>query len=66
MITFEELERLRAAKATVVLIDVRTSRGYEVSPLKAKGAIRLSPAAPVENAASLALPREAWLVAYCA
>jgi len=66
VITFEELERLRAAKAPLVLLDVRTSRGYELSPLKAQGAIRLSPEHPVENAASLALPREAWLLAYCA
>jgi len=66
LITFEELERLRAAKAPVVLLDVRTSSGYQDSPLRAQGAIRLSPASPAENAASLALPREAWLVAYCA
>jgi hypothetical protein len=66
LITFEELARLRAAKAPMVLLDVRTSRGYDVSPLRAEGAIRLTPDAPVENAARLALPREAWLVAYCA
>lgn len=66
LITFEALARLRAAKAPMVLLDVRTSRGYEISPLRAEGAIRLSPNAPVENAAALALPREAWLVAYCA
>ena len=66
LITFEELERLRAAKAPIVLLDVRTSRGYETSPLKAQGAIRLAPDAPTVNAAQLALPREAWLLAYCA
>ena len=66
LITFEELAALQAAKAEVLILDVRSSRGYEVSPLTAVGAIRLNPAAPAENAASLALPREAWLVAYCA
>lgn len=65
LITFDELAALQAAKAEVRILDVRSSRGYDVSPLTAKGAIRLSPAAPAENAASLALPREAWLVAYC-
>jgi sodium/hydrogen antiporter len=65
LITFDELAALQAAKAEVVVLDVRTARGYEISPLTAKGAIRLSPTAPAENAASLALPREAWLVAYC-
>jgi NhaP-type Na+/H+ or K+/H+ antiporter len=66
LITFEELEQLRAAGAPVVLLDVRSSRGYKVSPLTAQGAIRLRPEAAVESAAGLALPREAWLVAYCA
>jgi len=66
LITFEELERLRAVAAPIVLIDVRTERGYEGSPLKAAGAIRLKPDHAVESAASLALPRESWLVAYCA
>ena len=66
LITFEELGRLQAAKAPLVLLDVRSTRGYEGSPLKAQGAIRLSPDTPAENAARLALPRESWLVAYCA
>ncbi len=66
LITFEELERLRAAGAPVVLLDVRTARSYESSPLTGAGAVRLRPDRAVESAASLALPREAWLVAYCA
>jgi NhaP-type Na+/H+ or K+/H+ antiporter len=66
LITFEELERLRTAGAPVVLLDVRTARSYESSPLTAAGAVRLRPDRAVESAASLALPREAWLVAYCA
>ena len=36
------------------------------SPLTAAGAVRVRPDRPVESAASLALPRESWLVAYCA
>ncbi len=66
LITFDELDKLRAAGAPVVLIDVRTDRGYTGSPLTAAGAIRLKPDRSVESAARLALPREAWLVAYCA
>jgi len=66
LITFEELERLRASGVPVGLLDVRTDRSYEGSPLSAAGAIRLRPDRAVESAASLALPREAWLVAYCA
>jgi NhaP-type Na+/H+ or K+/H+ antiporter len=66
LITFEELEQLRGSGAPVLLLDVRTSRSYEGSPLAATGAVRLRPDKAVESAASLALPREAWLVAYCA
>ena len=43
-----------------------TERGYETSLLQATGATRLKPDRAVESAAALALPREAWLVAYCA
>jgi len=64
LITFEELERLRAA-AAVRILDVRTERGYATAKLRAQGAIRLLPDRPVESAASLALPKEEWLVAYC-
>ena len=66
LITFEELDALRAASLPVVLLDVRTARGYDASPLTAAGAVRLRPDRAVESAAALALPREAWLVAYCA
>ncbi len=66
LITFEELDQLRAAGASVLLVDVRTTRGYETSPLQAAGAIRVKPDRPVESAADLALPRESWLIAYCA
>jgi NhaP-type Na+/H+ or K+/H+ antiporter len=66
LITFEELDKLRAAGVPVHLLDVRTERSYETSPLAATGAIRIPPDRAVESAAGLALPREEWLVAYCA
>lgn len=66
LITFDELDALRKRGAPVTLVDVRTEKGYAHSPLVAAGAIRLRPDRSVESAASLALPREAWLVAYCA
>jgi sodium/hydrogen antiporter len=66
LITFAELEGLRAAGAPVHLLDVRTQRGYDVSPLTAAGAVRVRPDRAVESAAEQALPREDWLVAYCA
>jgi sodium/hydrogen antiporter len=66
LVTFEELDALRQAGAPVRILDVRTARGYATSKLSAQGALRLLPDRPAESAASLALPREEWLVAYCA
>lgn len=66
-ITLEELRRLQAAGEPVVLLDVRKERAYREAETQAKGAIRLSPDDNVAaRAAELALPRHAWLVAYCA
>jgi rhodanese-related sulfurtransferase len=66
LITFEELEQLRAAGAPVRILDVRTERGYQEARLQGAGAIRIAPNRPAESAASLALPKNEWLVAYCA
>ncbi|MGH7547172.1 MAG: cation:proton antiporter [Gemmatimonadales bacterium] len=66
-ISLEELRRLQAAGERVVLLDARKERAYREAETQAKGAIRLSPDANVAaRAAELALPRHAWLVAYCA
>jgi sodium/hydrogen antiporter len=66
LITFEELEALKRAGYAVHLLDVRTDKSWEGSEAMGAGAIRLPPARPTESAAALALPRQDWLVAYCA
>jgi NhaP-type Na+/H+ or K+/H+ antiporter len=65
-ITMEEMTALRRAGAPVVLVDVRRENDFASLGTKARGAVRVHPDKPVESAAALALPREAWLVAYCA
>lgn len=65
-ITVPELLRLQEAGEPVVLLDVRTDRSYEAGDHMAQGAIRLHPDRAVQEAARLHLPREAWLIAYCA
>lgn len=65
-ISLAELRRLEEQREAVVLIDVRTTRGYEKSASQARGAVRLPPDNAAPRAAELALPRHAWLVAYCA
>ena len=66
LITFEELAALESAGVPMRILDVRTEKSWAASSQMATGAIRLSPQHAVENAAALALPREEWLVAYCA
>jgi len=66
-ITLDEMRRLEAVGERVRLLDVRKERAFRESDLRAAGAIRLSPEGNVPRAAAeLALPRNDWLVAYCA
>jgi rhodanese-related sulfurtransferase len=66
-ITFEELEELQNSADRVVLLDARTERSRDTSDLQAKGSVRLSPEQNVAiQAKELKLPKEAWLIAYCA
>jgi NhaP-type Na+/H+ or K+/H+ antiporter len=64
--SIETLRRLWDTGAPLVILDVRTDRTYDPSPMQARGAVRLSPDHVGERAAKLNLPRDAWLVAYCA
>lgn len=66
LITFGELDALIAAGAPVRIVDARSTKSYEGADLRATGAVRIDISSPVVSAASLALPREAWLIAYCA
>jgi len=50
----------------VVLLDVRTERSRETSDSQAEGSIRMPPENVVQQARELNLPKEAWLIAYCA
>jgi sodium/hydrogen antiporter len=65
-LTIEQLLHLRATGASVVVLDVRTDRTYDPSSTQAHGAVRLPPDHVAERAVELNLPRNAWLVAYCA
>jgi cell volume regulation protein A len=65
LITIGELRELVAARDDIRLLDVRAGP-MRRGDLIAAGAVRLDPDHPVVSAAALALPRHAWLVAYCA
>ena len=65
-ITLEELDQLQKSGDPVVLLDVRTERSRDTSDLQAKDSVRMAPENVVIQAREMNLPKEAWLIAYCA
>jgi rhodanese-related sulfurtransferase len=65
-VTLEELERLQESGDNVILLDVRTERSRDTSDTQAAGSVRIVPENVVLQAQRLKLPKEAWLIAYCA
>lgn len=61
-----ELLRLRSEGQPVVVVDSRTLRSLEESGRLATGAVRVDPERPVREAERLQLPRDSWLVVFCA
>jgi hypothetical protein len=66
IITLEELKLLQDSGEPVIILDVRTERSIEGSDTMAQGAIRMPPEHVVDQARERRLPKEAWLIAYCA
>ncbi|HEV2834824.1 MAG TPA: cation:proton antiporter [Pyrinomonadaceae bacterium] len=65
-ITLEEFDRLQKLGEKVIILDVRTERSLETSESMVQGAIRMPPEHVAEQARELGLPKDAWLIAYCA
>ena len=65
-VTLAELRKLADSGEKVIILDVRTDRSLETSELQVKGAVRLNPDHVAIEARELKLPRDAWLIAYCA
>ena len=65
-ITLDELNQLHRSGDQVILLDVRTERSRDTSDVQAKGSVRMPPEHVVAQANQLKLPKEAWLIAYCA
>lgn len=58
--------RLQEAGEPVVVVDARSLRSYEASDATARGSIRIDPERSVQEAERLRLPRDAWLIVFCA
>ena len=65
-ISLHELGKLQDSDEPIIILDVRTERSLETSDLQVEGAIRLPPEHVAQRAKELQLPKDAWLIAYCA
>lgn len=65
-VSIEDLRRLKESGETFRLLDVRSARTFDPSDRQAEGALRLPPDHVAERARELNLPRDEWLLAYCA
>jgi NhaP-type Na+/H+ or K+/H+ antiporter len=72
-IDVERLRNLQRAGERVVVVDSRTDRTYDNSELDARGAVRIvpgsggtAPGSIIDQAMQLRVPRDAWIVVFCA
>jgi NhaP-type Na+/H+ or K+/H+ antiporter len=65
-ISIADMRRLQQQGQPIVILDVRTERSYSGSDEQARGATRMPPDHTAERADELGLPRDAWLIAFCA
>ena len=65
-ISVSELRRLQSSGAPILILDVRRDRNFEASEFQAQGALRISPDQPAQRIAELQIPRQTWLIAFCA
>ncbi len=65
-VTIDEVNALWAAREPVVIVDGRSETSYDASDRTAAGAVRLEPDRSVAQANARKLPRDAWLIVYCA
>jgi hypothetical protein len=65
-IPVEELRRLQASGAPVLVLDARSEPSFASSEFQAQGALRIPPDQAVRRIAELNVPRQTWIVVFCA
>ena len=66
LITIPEMREIQQSGAAFLVLDVRAERSLASSELRAQGALRIPPDRAVERLTELDLPRQTWLLAFCA
>jgi NhaP-type Na+/H+ or K+/H+ antiporter len=65
-ISVEDLRRLQFAGAPVLVVDARADTSFGSSGLQGQGALRIPPDLVVRRIAELNVPRQTWIVVFCA
>jgi NhaP-type Na+/H+ or K+/H+ antiporter len=65
-ISVEDLRRLQSAGAPVLVVDARADTSFGSSAFQAQGALRIAPDQVARRLAELNVPRDSWIVVFCA
>ena len=65
-ISIAEMQRLKQSGAPLLVLDVRSERSLADDPRRAEGAIRIPPDDAARVLAELGVPRNTWLILFCA
>jgi NhaP-type Na+/H+ or K+/H+ antiporter len=65
-ISVEELRALQSAGAPLLIVDVRAETSFNSSPFQAQGALRIPADQIVRRIAELNVPRQTWIITFCA
>jgi NhaP-type Na+/H+ and K+/H+ antiporter len=65
-ISVEELRALQSSGAPLLIVDVRAETSFNSSAFQAQGALRIPADQIVRRIAELNVPRETWIITFCA
>ena len=65
-ISIEELRALQSSGAPLLIVDVRAETSFNSSPFQAQGALRIPADQIVRRIAELNVPRQTWIITFCA
>ena len=65
-ISVEELRALQSSGAPLLIVDVRAETSFNSSPFQAQGALRIPADQIVRRIAELNVPRQTWIITFCA
>ena len=65
-ISIEELRALQSSGAPLLIVDVRAETSFNSSAFQAQGALRIPADQIVRRITELNVPRETWIITFCA